>query len=250
MPQLMRTSNPALNDQAFRGQYAATGEAMTLEGTVNKTGLLLLCTAATAAWTWHLFTQSQSAASVLPLLWLGTIGGFIFALVTVFKKAWSPVTAPAYALLEGLALGGISAVLNLRFPGIAIQAVGLTFGVLFVLLLAYRSGLIQVTQKFRLGVIAATGAIMLFYVAQFLLGFFGFHFSTVNGSSPIGIGFSVIVVIVASLNLVLDFDFIESGVRAGAAKYMEWYAAFGLMVTLVWLYLEILRLLTKIRSRD
>jgi uncharacterized YccA/Bax inhibitor family protein len=250
MPQLMRTSNPALNDQAFRGQYAATGEAMTLEGTVNKTGLLLLCTAATAAWTWHLFTQSQSAASVLPLLWLGTIGGFIFALVTVFKKAWSPVTAPAYALLEGLALGGISAVLNLRFPGIAIQAVGLTFGVLFVLLLAYRSGLIQVTQKFRLGVIAATGAIMLFYVAQFVLGFFGFHFSTVNGSSPIGIGFSVIVVIVASLNLVLDFDFIESGVRAGAAKYMEWYAAFGLMVTLVWLYLEILRLLTKIRSRD
>ena len=250
MAQLMRTSNPALNDQAFRGQYAATGEAMTLEGTVNKTGLLLLCTAATAAWTWHLFTQSQSAASVLPLLWLGTIGGFIFALVTVFKKAWSPVTAPAYALLEGLALGGISAVLNLRFPGIAIQAVGLTFGVLFVLLLAYRSGLIQVTQKFRLGVIAATGAIMLFYVAQFVLGFFGFHFSTVNGSSPIGIGFSVIVVIVASLNLVLDFDFIESGVRAGAAKYMEWYAAFGLMVTLVWLYLEILRLLTKIRSRD
>jgi uncharacterized YccA/Bax inhibitor family protein len=186
----------------------------------------------------------------LPLLWLGTIGGFIFALVTVFKKAWSPVTAPAYALLEGLALGGISAVLNLRFPGIAIQAVGLTFGVLFVLLLAYRSGLIQVTQKFRLGVIAATGAIMLFYVAQFLLGFFGFHFSTVNGSSPIGIGFSVIVVIVASLNLVLDFDFIESGVRASAPKYMEWYAAFGLMVTLVWLYLEILRLLTKIRSRD
>ncbi len=250
MAQLMRTSNPALNDQAFRGQYAATGEAMTLEGTVNKTGLLLLCTAATAAWTWHLFTQSESAASVLPLLWLGTIGGFIFALVTVFKKAWSPVTAPAYALLEGLALGGISAVLNLRFPGIAIQAVGLTFGVLFVLLLAYRSGLIQVTQKFRLGVIAATGAIMLFYVAQFVLGFFGFHFSTVNGSSPIGIGFSVIVVIVASLNLVLDFDFIESGVRAGAAKYMEWYAAFGLMVTLVWLYLEILRLLTKIRSRD
>ena len=250
MPQLMRTSNPALNDQAFRGQYAATGEVMTLEGTVNKTGLLLLCTAATAAWTWHLFTQSQSAASVLPLLWLGTIGGFIFALVTVFKKAWSPVTAPAYALLEGLALGGISAVLNLRFPGIAIQAVGLTFGVLFVLLLAYRSGLIQVTQKFRLGVIAATGAIMLFYVAQWLLGFFGVHFSTVNGSSPIGIGFSVIVVIVASLNLVLDFDFIESGVRASAPKYMEWYAAFGLMVTLVWLYLEILRLLTKIRSRD
>ncbi len=250
MAQLMRTSNPALNEQAFRGQGVAYGEAMTLEGTVNKTGVLLLCTAATATWTWHLFMQSRSAASILPLLWLGTIGGFIVALVTVFKKTWSPVTAPAYALLEGLALGGISAVLDLRFPGIAIQAVGLTFGTLFVLLLAYRSGLIRVTQKFRLGVIAATGAIMLFYVAQLLLGFFGVHFSTVNGSSPIGIGFSVIVVIVASLNLVLDFDFIESGVRASAPKYMEWYAAFGLMVTLVWLYLEILRLLTKIRSRD
>jgi uncharacterized YccA/Bax inhibitor family protein len=250
MAQLMRTSNPALNEQAFRGQGVAYGEAMTLEGTVNKTGVLLLCTAATAAWTWHLFMQSRSAASILPLLWLGTIGGFIVALVTVFKKTWSPVTAPAYALLEGLALGGISAVLDLRFPGIAIQAVGLTFGTLFALLLAYRSGLIRVTQKFRLGVIAATGAIMLFYVAQLLLGFFGVHFSTVNGSSPIGIGFSVIVVIVASLNLVLDFDFIESGVRASAPKYMEWYAAFGLMVTLVWLYLEILRLLTKIRSRD
>jgi uncharacterized YccA/Bax inhibitor family protein len=250
MAQLMRTSNPALNEQAFRGQGVAYGEAMTLEGTVNKTGVLLLCTAVTAAWTWHLFMQSRSAASILPLLWLGTIGGFIVALVTVFKKTWSPVTAPAYALLEGLALGGISAVLDLRFPGIAIQAVGLTFGTLFVLLLAYRSGLIRVTQKFRLGVIAATGAIMLFYVAQLLLGFFGVHFSTVNGSSPIGIGFSVIVVIVASLNLVLDFDFIESGVRASAPKYMEWYAAFGLMVTLVWLYLEILRLLTKIRSRD
>jgi uncharacterized YccA/Bax inhibitor family protein len=250
MAQLMRTSNPALNEQAFRGQGVAYGEAMTLEGTVNKTGVLLLCTAATAAWTWHLFMQSRSAASILPLLWLGTIGGFIVALVTVFKKTWSPVTAPAYALLEGLALGGISAVLDLRFPGIAIQAVGLTFGTLFALLLAYRSGLIRVTQKFRLGVIAATGAIMLFYVAELVLGFFGVHFSTVNGSSPIGIGFSVIVVIVASLNLVLDFDFIESGVRASAPKYMEWYAAFGLMVTLVWLYLEILRLLTKIRSRD
>jgi uncharacterized YccA/Bax inhibitor family protein len=250
MAQLMRTSNPALNEQAFRGQGVAFGEAMTLEGTVNKTGVLLLLTAAAAAWTWHLFTQSHSAASILPLLWLGTIGGFIAALVTVFKKTWSPVTAPAYALLEGLVLGGISAVLDLRFPGIAIQAVGLTFGTLFALLLAYRSGLIRVTEKFRLGVVAATGAIMLFYVAQWVLGFFGVHFSAVNGSSPIGIGFSLIVVIVASLNLVLDFDFIESGVRASAPKYMEWYAAFGLMVTLVWLYLEILRLLTKIRSRD
>ncbi len=250
MAQLMRTSNPALNERAFRGLPGALGESMTLEGTVNKTGLLLLCTVATAAWAWHLFMQSHSAAAVLPLLWIGTIGGFIFAMVTVFKKEWSPVTAPVYALLEGLALGSISAVLEVRFPGIAIQSVSLTFGTLFVLLLAYRSGLIQVTQKFRLGVIAATGAIMLFYVAEIVLGFFGVHFATVNGSGAVGIGFSAIVVIIAALNLVLDFDFIESGVRAGAPKFMEWYGAFGLMITLVWLYLEILRLLTKVRGRD
>src|SRR5580700_228741 len=160
MAQLMRTSNPALNERAFRGDFAEQGSAMTLNGTVNKTGVLLLCSIATAAWAWHLFMQSHSAAVVMPLLLVGTLGGLLFALVTIFKKAWSPVTAPAYALLEGLALGSISAVLELRFPGIAIQSVSLTFGTLFVLLLAYRSGLIQVTQKFRLGVIAATGAVM------------------------------------------------------------------------------------------
>ena len=246
----MKSSNPALNQQVFQGQRVGLGDAMTLDGTVNKTGVLLLCTMATAAWAWHLFMQSHSPASVLPLLWIGLIGGLIFAMITIFKKTWAPVTAPIYALLEGLALGSISAVLEIRFPGIAMQSVGLTFGTLLVLLLAYRSGLIPVTQKFRLGVVAATGGIMLLYVAQFVLGFFGVHFSSINGSGTIGIGFSVVVVIVAALNLVLDFDFIESGVRAGAPKYMEWYGAFGLMVTLVWLYLEILTLLSKLRSRD
>jgi uncharacterized YccA/Bax inhibitor family protein len=188
--------------------------------------------------------------SVLPLLWTGLIGGLIFAFITIFKKTWAPVTAPIYALLEGLALGSISAVFELRFPGIAMQSVALTFGTMFVLLFAYRSGLIPVTQKFRLGVVAATGAIMLFYVAQMLLGFFGVRFASINGSGMVGIAFSVAVVIVAALNLVLDFDFIESGVRARAPKYMEWYSAFGLMVTLIWLYLEILRLLSKTRSRN
>ena len=249
MAQLMKTSNPVLNGKEFVG-YAELGNRMTLEGTVNKTGLLLLCAMATAAWTWHLFNQSHNPADVLPSLWIGSIGGFICAMVTVFKKEWSPVTAPAYALLEGLALGGISAVLELRFPGIAIQAVSLTFGTLLVLLLAYRSGLIPVTQRFRMGIVAATGAIMLFYVLQFALGFFGVHFTSINGSGPIGIGFSLIVVGIAALNLVLDFDFIATGARMGAPKYMEWYGAFGLMVTLVWLYLEIVRLLTKLRGRD
>jgi uncharacterized YccA/Bax inhibitor family protein len=248
--QLMRTSNPALNDRVFQGERAAFGEAMTLKGTVNKTGVLLICTVASAAWTWNLFLDSRSVAAVGPLALIGLIGGLIFAIITVFKKTWAPVTAPIYALLEGLVLGSVSAILEVRFPGIAIQSVSLTFGTLVVLLLAYHSGLIRVTEKFRLGVVAATGGILLFYVLEMILGFFGVHFAAVNGSGIIGIGFSVFVVIIAALNLVLDFDFIESGVRAGAPKYMEWYGAFGLMVTLVWLYLEILRLMAKLRSRE
>jgi len=246
----MRTSNPALNERAFQGERAVLGEAMTLQGTVNKTGVLLICAVATAAWTWNLFLHSHSPQTVMPLAVLGGIGGLIVAMVTIFKKEWSGVTAPIYALLEGLVLGSISAMLELRFPGIAIQAVSLTFGTLVVLLLAYRSGLIAVTEKFRLGVIAATGAIALFYIVEIVLGFFGVHFTAINGSGAIGIGFSIFVVIIAALNLVLDFDFIETGVRVGAPKYMEWYGAFGLMVTLIWLYFEILRLLSKLRSRD
>lgn len=250
MAQLMKTSNPALNSQVFQGEHAALGESMTLDGTVNKTGILLVCAGASAAWAWHVFMQTRSAASVLPLMWIGLLGGLVFAMITIFKKTWAPVTAPVYSLLEGLALGSISAVLELRYPGIAMQSVGLTFGTLLILLLAYRSGLIPVTQKFRMGIVAATGAIMLLYIAEFVLGFFGIHFSSINGNGMIGIGFSVVVVIIAALNLVLDFDFIESGVRAQAPKYMEWYGAFGLMVTLVWLYIEILNLLAKVRSRD
>ena len=249
MAQLMRTSNPVLSGKQFE-RFGEFGDGMTLQGTVNKTGVLLLCTIATAAWTWSQFMQSHSAATVLPFLWIGTLGGLVCALITMFKKEWAGVTAPAYALLEGLALGSISSVLELRFPSIAIQSVSLTFGTLLVLLLAYRSGLIPVTQKFRMGMVAATGAIMLFYLLQFALGFFGVRFTSINGSGIVGIGFSLIVCGIAALNLVLDFDFIENGVRMGAPKYMEWYGAFGLMVTLVWLYLEILRLLTKVRGRD
>ncbi len=250
MADLMRTSNPALNERAFQGERAVLGDTMTLQGTVNKTGVLLICAVATAAWTWNLFLHSHSPQSVMPLAILGGIGGLIVAMVTIFKKEWAGITAPIYALLEGLVLGSISAILELRFPGIAIQAVSLTFGTLVVLLLAYRSGIIAVTEKFRLGVIAATGGIALFYIVQIVLGFFGIHFTAVNGSGAIGIGFSIFVVIIAALNLVLDFDFIETGVRVGAPKYMEWYGAFGLMVTLIWLYFEILRLLSKLRSRE
>jgi len=254
---LMKTSNPALGQDTFRdlsgSQYGTTidmTERMTLSGTVNKTGILLLCAFLTAAWTWHSFVAAGDFGAVGGLLAVGGIGGFICALVTVFKKQWSPVTAPLYALLEGLVLGGLSAMFESRYPGIAIQAVGLTFGTLLALLLAYTSGMIKVTEKFRLGVAAATGGIMLFYLAQMLLGFFGVRFMSVNGSGVIGIGFSLIVVGIAALNLVLDFDFIEQGVRYGAPKYMEWYSAFGIMVTLVWLYLEMLRLLSKLNRRN
>lgn len=249
MADLMRTANPALNDKVFRGLPSTLGETMTLQGTVNKTGILLLCAVATAAWTWHLAMNPDTLPMDYGLLLVGLFGGLIFALITSFKKTWAPVTAPIYALLEGLVLGGLSATLNARYPGIAIESVCLTFGTMFVLLLAYTSGMIKVTQKFRLGVIAATGAIFLFYMAEILLGFVGIHFVAVNGSGPLGIGISLVIVCVAALNLVLDFDFIESGVAAGAPKYMEWYGAFGLMVTLVWLYLEILRLMAKIMGR-
>ena len=244
---MIKTSNPALSANTFRLPYAGTGETMTISGAVNKTGILLICAVLTSVWSWNRFTVSPETA-VLPLM-IGLIGGFIVAIVTVFKKEWAPATAPLYALLEGLVLGSVSAMYEVRFHGIAMQAVGLTFGTLFALLLAYRAGVIRATEKFKLGVVAATGGIAIFYFAQFVLGFFGIHFSTINGSGGIGIGFSVVVVIVAALNLVLDFDFIENGARSGAPKFMEWYAAFGLMVTLVWLYLEMLRLLSKINSR-
>lgn len=246
---LFKTSNPALGDRAFRGVPALAGEAMTTNGTVNKTGILLLCVGATAMLVWNRGSQAEDATIVGPLVLGGAIGGFIFALVTIFKKEWSPVTAPVYALLEGLVLGGVSVLLDQRFPGIAIQAVGVTFGTLAVMLVAYRAGVVRATERFKLGVIAATGGIALLYLIEIVLGFFGVHFVTINGAGPIGIAFSVVVVIIAALNLVLDFDLIENGVRAGAPKYMEWYGAFALMLTLVWLYLEILRLLAKMRGR-
>jgi uncharacterized YccA/Bax inhibitor family protein len=193
--------------------------------------------------------RSNDPAVVYPYLIGGLLGGFVVALVTVFKKNWAMVTAPIYALLEGLVLGALSAVFEARFPGIVIQAVGLTFGTLFALLMAYKSGLIKATENFKLGVVAATGGIALVYLASLALGFFGVSIPFIHGSGPIGILFSLFVVVIAALNLVLDFDFIEGGAAAGAPKYMEWYAAFGLLVTLIWLYIEILRLLAKLRSR-
>ena len=250
----MRSGNPALGENTFldvgSGQLVGSDRAMTLNGTVNKTGFLLVLITLSAAYTWSMTTGPAGAAAAFPYMVTGAIGGLILALITVFKKQWSPVTAPVYALLEGLFLGGVSAMMELRFPGIVMQAVGLTFGTLAALLLAYRSGLIKATENFKLGVVAATGGIFVLYLVNMAMGFFGHSIGFIHESGWMGIGFSAFVVVVAALNLVLDFDFIEKGVDAGAPKYMEWYGAFGLIVTLVWLYLEILRLLSKLQSRN
>jgi uncharacterized YccA/Bax inhibitor family protein len=247
----MRTANPALNSTTFTdiARLSDPSQAMTIQGTVNKTLLMLILVLVPASWVWNIFLTSGNPQAIMPWLIGGTVGGFIVALITIFKKQWSPVTAPLYSVLEGFALGGISAFFEARFPGIVIQAVALTFGTLFCLLLAYKSGIIRATENFKLGVVAATGGIALIYVATLILGFFGISMPYIHESGIIGIGFSVFVVIIAALNLVLDFDFIENGTQSGAPKFMEWYAAFGLMVTLIWLYLEILRLLSKLRSR-
>ena len=245
---MMRSGNPVLNDKTFTRHVDLTGEdRMTLMGTVHKTAALLLLLVITASITWGMvFAGSMSAG---PLAIAGAGFGFIVAIVTYFKPRWVPVTAPIYAALKGLFLGGVSAILEARFPGIVLQAVGLTFGTLFALLGAYRSGLIKATENFKLGVAAATGGIVLVYLLSMVLRLFGTEIPLIHEAGWVGIGFSAFVVVIAALNLVLDFDFIENGAESGAPKYMEWFGAFGLMVTLIWLYIEILVLLSKLRSR-
>jgi uncharacterized YccA/Bax inhibitor family protein len=247
----MRTSNPALGDNTFvRVGPLAAGETMTAQGTATKALLLLLCVLVTAAWVWSKYFQTLNPQVVTPWIMIGGIAGFIVALVTVFKPTWAPISAPVYSLLEGLLIGGISALLEAQFRGIVIQAVALTFGTCLIMLMAYKTGLIKATENFKMGVVAATGGIAVFYFITIILGFFGIRMPLMYGNSWASIGFSLFVVVIAALNLVLDFDFIEQGAARGAPKYMEWYGAFGLMVTLIWLYLEILRLLAQLRSRE
>jgi uncharacterized YccA/Bax inhibitor family protein len=251
----MQSGNPALNKNTFldaaSGALVAHGDdTMTVNGTVNKTGLLLILVLVGAMYSWSHFSGPASAPALAPLMLGGAIGGLILALITAFKKTWAPFTAPLYAVVEGVFIGALSAIFESRYPGIVMQAVGLTFGTMAAMLLAYRSGLIRATEKFKLGVVAATGGVLLLYLANFVMGFFGHSMDFIGGSSGLGIGFSAVVVIIAALNLVLDFDLIETGARSGAPKYMEWYGAFALVVTLVWLYLELLRLLSKLQSRN
>ncbi|MDP8264905.1 MAG: Bax inhibitor-1/YccA family protein [Candidatus Aceula lacicola] len=258
---MRRSSNPTLNPAIFSQLEAAGSEgAMTVQGAVNKIFVLLFLVMITASWSWGKIFQpasdlglSQEAVPIsgtsIGLITVCAIVGFIIAFVTIFKKQWSQFTAPAYVLCEGVVLGGLSAIFEMQYPGIVLQAVCLTFGVLFAMLLIYKSGLIKVTQKFRMGVVAATAGIAVVYFLSFVLGFFGIHLPFIQGSSTMGILFSLFVVGIAALNLVLDFDFIDQGAAHRLPKYMEWYSAFGIMVTLIWLYIEILRLLSKLRRR-
>ncbi len=243
----MTTSNPTLNDKTFEG-LRATGLPMTVNGTITRALILLVLVAASGGFTWDKI-KSGNGADASQWAIAGAIVGFIFCLVTVFKKEWSPVTAPVYAICEGLLLGALSAWMEVRFKGIVLDAVLLTAGTLFCLLIAYRSGLIKATQNFVLGITAATGAIFLVYLVGWIMAMFGKSIPYIHEGGWVGIGFSLFVVSIAALNLVLDFDLIERGEAVQAPKYMEWYAAFGLMVTLIWLYIEILRLLSKLRNR-
>lgn len=263
----MQSNNPVLKRQVFQ-HVDATGERMTINGTISKTGLLLVLAVITAAWTWFKFDAGFAQAMqtavldgsgqgpmaiafglVMPYVIGGFVVGLVLALVSAFKPSWCGITAPLYALAEGFALGGLSAVMEAKYAGIVLQAIMLTAGVLAVMLVAYRAGWIRVTDKFRMGVVAATGAIALLYLVDIgLRAFSSIEIPFIHESGAMGIGFSLLVVGLAALNLVLDFDMIDQGAAYGAPKYMEWYGAFALMVTLVWLYLELLRLLSKTRD--
>lgn len=252
-----RSSNPALTKEIFntRKYDVSATQTMTLSGTVNKSFVMLLLVILGAVYTWRMFynagwIEAGGGTAVTGWMAAGGIGGFIMALVTIFKRSWSYITAPLYAFLEGLFLGGISAIFEANYPGIVMQAVALTFGTLFVLLFGYKTGFIKVTQKFRAGVVAATGAVALVYLLSFVMSMFGVSSFLLHSNGMVGIGISLVVVVIAALNLVLDFDFIDKGSQAGLPRYMEWYAAFGLILTLVWLYIEFLRLLSKLASRN
>ncbi len=247
----MRSSNPALLSNPFSGfGIVSESKTMTIRGTVNKTAILLLLVLLPAAWVWQRFEHAgQNIGAVQMWMTLGLIGGFILSLATIFKKNWAPMTAPFYAVMEGLFLGGISVIFQQSYPGIVMQAVSLSIATLLVMLVSYQSGWVKPTESFKWGVMAATGGIALVYVVSIILGFFHINVPFVSGSGIFSILFSLFVVGIAALNFILDFDFIEQGSRGGAPKYMEWYGAFALMVTLIWLYIEILRLLAKINAR-
>jgi uncharacterized YccA/Bax inhibitor family protein len=243
----MRSGNPVLSNSTFTDvTQRGYSRPMTLTGVINRSILLLLLVAGSAAGVWTYSNSHPSA--IYPMVMVGTLGGFVVAMVTTFKRDWAPFTAPVYAVLQGVFIGGISLVMEQRFPGLVLQAVLLTFGVMFALLAAYQSRIIRPSETFKSVIVGATFGIVVVYLISMVLQLF-FHtgIPLIHDSGPVGIIFSLVVVGIAALNLVLDFDFIENGVASGAPKWMEWYAAFSLTVTLVWLYIEVLRLLAKMR---
>jgi len=248
---LFKSGNPTLSEKQFEKTISvSTGDSMTVRGTINKFGFLMLMVMAGAFLTWN---QAENGAN--PMGWMigGAIGGLVISIVIMFKPEWSPFLAPGYAILKGLFLGGISAFFIEGFyDGIVGHAILLTFAVVAAMYFLYAFRIIQVTNKLRSIIFIATASIAVFYLLTWILGFFGiqFEFLSARNYSAFGIGFSIFVIVIAALNLLLDFDMIEQGANMGAPKYMEWYGAFGLLVTIVWLYLEILRLLARLNSRD
>ena len=252
---LFKSGNPALSEKRFRDtvldNVVTYDNAMTVKGTLQKFGFLFLMTMGTAFYSWKEYAEG---GNVVPLIIGGAVGGLVIAIVLMFKKEWSPYLAPLYGLCEGLFVGAISAYYSAAFaakaPNIVVNAVGLTFGTAIAMYLLYSFRIIQATQKFKAVIFTATAGIAIFYLITFVLSFFGIQIPFLHEGSLLGIGFSLFVVAIAALNLILDFDMIEQGAALGAPKYMEWYGAFGLLVTIVWLYLEILRLLSKLSSRN
>jgi len=247
----MRSSNPAMTGKIFEKATTLSGgsSVMTINGTINKTGLMLLLVIAAAAYTWNMVMGADPGRAGT-LAMTGAIGGFIMALVTIFRPQSSAITAPIYAILEGLFLGAISAIINAQYPGVAFQAVLLTIGTLFTMLFLYRSGRIRATPRFRRGVMMATGAVFFAYLVSWIMALLGMPVGFMHSAGPMGILINLVIIVIAALNLIMDFDFIERGSQMGAPKFMEWYGAFGLMVTLIWLYLEFLRLLSRFASRS
>ena len=239
-------SNPILNERFMTREGIVGGQVMTVNGTLDKTFLLFLCAGLPAAYTWQQYMAGFTDKANM-LMMIGAIVGFVFAMLTAFTR--NKIFAPLYALCEGLFLGGISAVFNQAYPGIVIQAVLATFAAMFTMLGLYRFGLIKCTDKFRSVIFISTVSIAVLYLIQMIGSFFHYSIPAIFGAGTIGIGFSLLVVAIAALNLILDFDFIERGAQSMLPKDYEWYGAFGLMVTLVWLYIEILRLLAKLRDR-
>lgn len=253
---LLKSGNPTLTEKIFNASLSdQQQETMTARGAMNKFGFLFLMVIAGAGFTWHLYYQGKGE-TMMPLMLLGIFGGLITAIVISFKRSWAPFLAPLYGLLEGLFLGAISAIMNeafaAKYPGLIIQAVGLTLGVAVAMFLLYNFGIIKVTQRFMSVLYTATIGIGIFYLATIVLRMFGVQmdFMMIGNGSMLGIGISLFVVVIAALNLIMDFYMIEQGAAMGAPKYMEWYSAFALLVTIVWLYVEILKLLSRFSRRD